>query len=125
MAEMFNLARVVECDPQVGCPAIVRYDERWRQSIISQVGRDHPWDWQHPVFADMVGVRDFLEEKRAAVRFKRIFPRRKTLDRLTPCIERPGYCDRSLIAWVRMDVSDRLAALERGRSAYELGLADG
>jgi hypothetical protein len=123
ISELFALSKVVTCDPAVGCLPIERYNQVWRESIVGQAQKQEPWDWENPVFADMVGVRDFIEEKKTAMRFKRIFPRRKTVDSLVPCIEKLGYCNSSLLAWIRKDNDGRLAALVRGREAYERGLA--
>jgi tubulin polyglutamylase TTLL4 len=123
MADMFNTARVVECDPASGCPAVDKYDAMWRAAIVAKCATSVPWDWREPVFADLVMVRDFLEEKRVAGGFKRVFPRRKTMAEFVPCIEKLGYCDRAFLAWVGMDNEARLRALERGREAYVRGVA--
>lgn len=120
LAEMYNMARVVDCDPNAEkpCPQIEIYDEQWRKSLIGMRGKETPWDWRSPEFADMVIVRDFLEEKKMVRKFRRIFPKRKTLDLFLPCYEKMGYCDMSFIEWIRMDSKHRLEALERGRCAY-------
>jgi hypothetical protein len=122
MADMFNIVRVVECDPARGCPAVDKYDAMWRAAIVAKSARSVPWDWTEPSFADLVIVRDFLEEKRVAGEFRRVFPRRKTMAEFVPCIEKLGYCDRAFLAWVGMDNDARLRALERGREAYARGV---
>jgi tubulin polyglutamylase TTLL4 len=123
-AEMYNIGRVIDCDPALEnpCPFIERYDERWRQSVVECRGRTEPWNWDTPIFADMVMVRDFLEEKRATRRFRRVFPRRKTIDEYVNYFGAMGYCDRSFLTWIQMDDQQRLVALNRGRKIYETEL---
>jgi tubulin polyglutamylase TTLL4 len=95
----------------------------WREAIVAKSARTMPWDWTDPAFADLVIVRDFLEEKRVAGGFRRVFPRRKTMAQFVPCIEKLGYCDRVFLEWVGMDSEARLRALDRGREAYVRGVA--
>jgi hypothetical protein len=39
-----------------------RSDQICRKSIVGQVSKQELWDWEKPVFADMVGVRDFIKK---------------------------------------------------------------
>ena len=124
LSEMYNMARVIDCDPNAEspCPGIEAYDAAWRNSLIGMRNKETPWNWSTPEFADMVIIRDFLEEKKHTKKFHRIFPKRKSLDDLLPFYEKMGYCDMSFIEWIRMDNEERLSALTRGQEAYQTTL---
>jgi tubulin polyglutamylase TTLL4 len=118
MAELFNMVRLVDCDPDIvkPCEPLEKYDAAWRKSIIEAKGAV---DWDRPSFAGMANVRDFLEEKRLVKRFKRIFPKRKTLDELLVWFKGMGYCDKSFIEWIKLKNHERLDRLNKGLEVYQ------
>lgn len=139
MAEMYNIGRVIDCDPssvKVKSDQNVRfvinendngvrkavelYDECWRDSIrsINVNENPEPWDWKNPIFADMVAVRDFVEEKQRLKKFRRVFPRRKNIEECTKYFEKLGYLDRSFFTWIKMNKEERFDALKRGEQIY-------
>lgn len=135
LAEMYNIGRVVDCDPfrldenghvvnehqSKARLGIELYDQYWRNSIIQLKGckNPKPWDWSNPIFADVVAVRDFLEEKEQLKLFKRVFPRRKNAEEYSKGFARLGYLDRSFLTWISMTKEKRFEALLRGQNIYE------
>ena len=121
MAEMYNIGRVIDCDPcsDSPCKAIELYDEEWRNSIINiDRTKQTPWDWKDPIFADMVNVRDFIEEKERLKKFRRIFPKRKTIDYFDKFMGNMGYLNKSFIEWIKMSNEERVKAFQRGEAIY-------
>jgi tubulin polyglutamylase TTLL4 len=116
-AEMYNIGRVIDCDPglEKPCPAVEKYDGLWKESIMKSARESEGWNWESPGFADLVLVRDYLEEKQRVKRFRRVFPRRRTVREYRGWFGQLGYCDRSFLAWMEMDDRSRLEALRRGR----------
>ncbi|KAK8875545.1 hypothetical protein M9Y10_005712 [Tritrichomonas musculus] len=145
MAEMYDIGRVIYCDPssvKVSSDgqekfvlsqndsrtrkAVELYDDYWRDSIksINMKVNPTPWDWSRPIFADIVAVRDFIEEKGRLRKFKKVFPRRKNIDDCVKCFEKLGYLDRSFFTWIKMSNEERLNALKRGEQTYLNGLKE-
>ncbi|KAH0787004.1 Tubulin-tyrosine ligase family protein [Histomonas meleagridis] len=117
IAEMMNIGRVIDCDPKLNdpCPGISLYDDEYHKAIEQKV---NPTDWMNPSFADIVNIRDFVEEKLTLKRFKRIFPKRKNLNNLLKCFERINKNDLAFVEWIKMSNEERKDAFVRGEKIY-------
>ncbi|OHT10300.1 Tubulin-tyrosine ligase family protein [Tritrichomonas foetus] len=121
MAEMYNIGKIINCDPnsENPCEAVELYDAEWRNSIVSiDRSKETPWDWKEPIFADMVNVGDFIDERKQLRKFRRLFPKRKTIDYFEKFFGKMGYLDRSFIEWIKMSNDKRLDAIKRGGNVY-------
>jgi tubulin polyglutamylase TTLL4 len=119
--DALRMARIVECDAAAPdpCPAIARIDDAYCRSLTTgrvravEDGGEDPWE--RPVFADVVIVRDFVEEAAIASGFALAYP---GPDDLAQCFDRMAYEDIVLQRWLRMAAEERAAALQRGWRRY-------
>jgi tubulin polyglutamylase TTLL4 len=122
--DLLRIARIVDCNPKADspCPALVLLDKAYRTSIdhtrLTQVESKVVNAWDRPAFADFVIVRDFLEEKVRRSGFKRVYPKRKTMQLYEQVFDSMKYCDIVLGSWVAMSPEDRLKVLRRSWGTY-------
>lgn len=128
--DVLRMARIVNCSAKKedGCPALVLIDRKYRMSMACgrkssvESGAEDPW--KSPVFADFVMVRDFLEEKSRMGGFRRIFPKRTTMDEYKECFDSMRYDDIVLAKWVAMSNDERVRVLSQHFQSYVDDMAD-
>lgn len=128
--DLIKMARIIDCDctsnmNNLGpCPGIDMYDAECENSLTNEriesveMGKVRPWD--DPVFADFRFVRDFIEEKNIQSNFRRIFPRRKTIDDFYSCFDHLQYEDIVLRDFIAFSSDERFEVLRRSWNVYEI-----
>lgn len=128
--DLLRIARIIDCNAKAEnpCPALDLLDKAYRSSISHTRRMEvdskavHPWD--RPVFADFVIVRDLLEEKARRGGFKRVYPKRKTMQLYEQVFDSMKYCDIVLGSWVAMSPEDRFKVLHRSWGTYVAAMKD-
>lgn len=132
MHDVLSMARIIDCDCSVrdACPGIDSVERECNLSVnrtrnLSVKGHKSK-AWDDPVFADYMIVRDFVEEKVIMKRtgYRRVFPKRKTLEEFIPCFGQLSYSDVVLTDWVRLSNDQRLAVLQPNFDKYSAKLAE-
>lgn len=130
LADLIKMARIVDCDctsnfQNLGpCPGIDMYDSECEKSLTDdriksvESGKVRPWD--NPVFADFRFIRDFLEEKDIKCNFRRIFPRRRTMDDFFSCFDYLQYEDIILRDFIAFSKDERIEVLRRSWDIYAI-----
>ena len=125
MHDTLRMARIIDCDASLKdpCPGIscIEYEcnaSLSKERIRKVEGRSvKPCD--DPVFHDLMTVRDFIDEKHIESGFRRVFPKRKTMDRFIPAFGELTYRDRMFQSWIRKDNQGRLDAVMKNFEAYK------
>ena len=123
MLDLLRMARIIDCNPNLEhpCPGVEMIDERWRETMTPERVRDvmdGENGWDNPNFGDYTMIRDFIEEQPILGGFRRVFPKRKTMDRFIPCFDKLTYRDVMFQNWIRMDKSTRKAVIQRHFPEY-------
>jgi tubulin polyglutamylase TTLL4 len=124
MHDTLCMARFIRCDCEAEdpCPGVDLVDENWRNSVTDgrreEVLEKNIDPWIHPVFADFVAVRDFIEEKRIKSGFRRIHPKRRTMNEVAKQCEFLEYLDKVFQSWIGKSNEERLALLLRNFQSY-------
>lgn len=128
--DLIKMARIIDCDSTSNimdlgpCPGIDMYDSECEKSLTNEriqrveLGKIRPWD--NPVFADYRFIRDFIEEKNIESDFKRIFPRRRTMDNFYSCFDYLKYEDIVLRDFVAFSKDERIEVLRRNWNTYAI-----
>ena len=117
--ELYQMARFIDCDcdSRNPCPGIELYDFFCELSVdddrIKNVENHKIKPWDNPALLDYRIARDFIEEKYIKTGFKRIFPKRKTMDDFYECFDKVEYEDIVLHDFVKMSNQERLEALDK------------
>ena len=125
MHEVLDMARIIDCDctEKDPCPGVDEIDRLCNLSLTNQRNRDvrtkKASAWDNPVFADYTMIRDFVEEQSRLGGYKRIFPKRKTVDSLLPCLSDLKYHDVAFIEWIKMDKQKRIDVLKKNWNSYK------
>ena len=130
MNDTLKMARFIRCkctDPDP-CPGIDLVDDLWRKSMsderVADVLERHVDPWESPVFADFVSIRDFMEERAIKTGFRRVYPKRKTVQSFNQCYDTLEYPDYVLQQWVLKSPDDRADAIRRSFTTYETAMSD-
>ncbi|EAY17696.1 Tubulin-tyrosine ligase family protein [Trichomonas vaginalis G3] len=122
--DLLRMARIIDCNPKLKnpCPAVDMIDQEWRETMTKkrvsdiQSGVD---GWEDPNFGDLTMIRDYVEEQPILGGFRRVFPKRKTMDRFIPAFGELTYRDRMFQSWIRKDNQGRLDAVMKNFEAYK------
>ncbi|OHT05753.1 Tubulin polyglutamylase ttll-4 [Tritrichomonas foetus] len=122
--DLIQMARIIDCNPfsRDPCPGIRLYDQECRQSLTTERINDvvnkkvNPWD--SPIFLDYRIVRDFVEEKEIQTGFRRIFPKRKTMDDFYRYFDKVIYDDIVLHDYVSLSKEERYGVLTKSWEVY-------
>ncbi|OHS94291.1 Tubulin-tyrosine ligase family protein [Tritrichomonas foetus] len=124
MHDVLNMARIIdcECDVKNPCPGVDEIDRLCNLSLTSERNRSvrtkKKSAWDSPAFVDYTMIRDFVEEKSRLGGYRRVFPKRKTVDEYLPCLGELKYHDIAFIEWVKMDKAKRKQVLEKNLHEY-------
>lgn len=125
MHDVLRMARIIDCDASLKnpCPGINCVEYECSHSLTKDRVRKveghsvNPLD--EPVFHDMMNVRDFYEEKSLESGFRRVFPKRKTVDKFVPCFDRMKYDDIVFIDFIKLSKEERTAFITKNLPQYE------
>jgi tubulin polyglutamylase TTLL4 len=123
MLDLLRMARIIDCNPELDhpCPGVEMIDERWRETAtperVEAVANGHD-GWEDPNFGDLTMIRDFIEEQSRLGGFRRVFPKRKTMDKYIPCFDELTYRDIMFQKWIRMDQAGREKAIKPHFAEY-------
>jgi len=123
MLDLLRMARIIDCNPELihPCPVVEMIDERWRETATPErveAIKNGENGWKHPNFGDYTMIRDFIEEQNRLGGFRRVFPKRKTMDKYIPCFEELTYRDKMFQDWIRMNKADRAQAIKPHFNEY-------
>jgi tubulin polyglutamylase TTLL4 len=129
MHDLLAMARIIDCDcgAKDPCPGIDLIDSQCASSVSRQrsvavkSGKVRPWD--SPVFADYQIARDLADEAGRLNGYRRLFPKRKSIDQFIPCYSQLGYYDVVQAEWIRLGRDERFYALEKNFAAYQETMA--
>jgi tubulin polyglutamylase TTLL4 len=119
MHDLLAMARIIDCncDAKDPRPGIGLVDNECRCSVSRQrtvgvkSGKIKPWD--DPVFADYQMIRDLVEESGRLNGYRRVYPKRKTIEQFWPCHSQISYHDIVQGEWIKLNKEDRKAVLIR------------
>lgn len=124
MRDTLRMGRIIDCncDERQPCKGIDVLERIEKASITRQrhmaieSGREN--GWEHPVFSDILCVHDFMQERERLGGFRRVFPKRKTVDMFLPCFDRMKYHDIVFIDWIKKTNEERLNAIKSNWELY-------
>lgn len=122
--DLLRMARIIDCDPtkKRPCPAVDMIDQEWRETMTKkrvvevEMGVN---GWDDPNFGDLTMIRDYVEEQPILGGFRRVFPKRKTMDRFIPAFSQLSYRDRMFQSWIRLDNAQRLEVIKKNFGSYK------
>lgn len=124
MLDLLRMARIIDCDPnrKYPCPGVGMIDDAWRNSVTderyNEVVEEKKDGWKNPTFGDIQMIRDYIEEQNILGGFRRVFPKKKTMDKFIPCFEKLSYFDTMYQNWIRMPTKDRVKVIKDNFANY-------
>lgn len=125
LLDTLNMARIIKCNSGIKnpCPGLAKIDRLFNESMtqerVSSVVNDGINPWESPVFADFVFIRDFLEESFCQTKFRRVFPKRKTMKLFDKCFDKKLYSDIVFEKWIELDNEHRIEVIGKSWNIYE------
>ncbi|OHT16236.1 Tubulin-tyrosine ligase family protein [Tritrichomonas foetus] len=125
LIDTLNKARIIKCNSKSKdpCPSIASLDILWRKSMseerVKDVVNNKVDPWENPVFADFTFIRDFLEENKIPTKYRRVYPKRKTMSMFSKCFSRKLYSDIVFQKWIEMSMEKRYEVIEKSFATYQ------
>ncbi|KAK8835394.1 hypothetical protein M9Y10_013289 [Tritrichomonas musculus] len=125
LIDTLNMARIIKCNSRSKnpCNSITDIDTFYNESMtperINSVVNEGADPWESPVVADFVFIRDFLEENIYKTKFRRVFPKRETVDIFTKCFKQRLYSDIVFEKWIKMTDDQRFEVIQRSWNIYK------
>jgi tubulin polyglutamylase TTLL4 len=118
MLDTLRIARIIECDCRMTdpCPGLRKIERCCEDALAPQriagVESGAVMPWSEPTFADVMLIRDLVEENARKGGFRRLFPVKETLPLFRPCFDRVMYRDRVTWQWIEMEPFEQTASLK-------------
>lgn len=122
--DLFRMARIIDCQPnkEHPCPEVELIEKEFYDSVneqrIKEVVNDGIDPWENPVFADLVMIRDFIEESQIKSGFRLVYPVKETMDTFIPCFKSLDYYDTVFLSWIRKSEEEQKSVIENNINMY-------